>query len=154
MSRGARWIIVAVLIVFSWMVLAGWATDTANQHLWDVGIAGFMLLLAVALIAPDRFRWALRIIAGVIGVGYFGYFATEAVSLLRGERQPLRLGQPSATMAGLGFLLYGIPALVYALGAERVGLARLFRARSGDSPALTDTGKPEPGDADEHADDR
>ena len=47
------------------------------------------------------------------------------------EPQPLSLNRPNATAAGLGLLFYGVPALVFALGAERVGLARLFRGRTG-----------------------
>ena len=151
MSRGSRWLIIGVLLGFIWMVLAGWASDTTTQRLWDAGIAGFMLILAIGLAAPSRFRWALRVIAAIVGFGYLAYFAAEAVALLRGERQPLRLSQPSATTAGLGFLPYGIPALVYALGAERVGLARLFRSSA--ERTFTDDADVEATDRDDYPDD-
>ncbi len=154
MSRGARWTIVAFLAGFTWMVLAGWETDTPTQHLWDVGFAAFMFLLAIGLIAPTHSRWALRAVAGIVGAGYLVYFASETINLLRGERQVLRLSQPSATTAGLGFLIYGIPAVVYALGAERVGLARLFRSRGRAQAGATGDASAEPSDLDQHSNDR
>jgi hypothetical protein len=126
MSRGARLILVAFLLLFVWMVLAGWSTDTPKQRVGSAVVAGFMLVLALGIAAPGRFIWALRVAAGAVAATYAVYFVTELVALLRGEPQPLVMGRPSATMAGLGLLVFGVPALVFALGAERVGLARLF----------------------------
>src|SRR6187399_2529839 len=127
MSRGARWVLIAFLLLFTWMVQAGWATDTHKQRIGDSLVAGFMLVLALGLAAPRRFLWALRLAAGAVFVTYALYFVTEVIKLLGGESQPLGVGRPSATTAGLGLLIYGVPALVFALGAERVGLGRLFR---------------------------
>jgi hypothetical protein len=154
MSRGARWTIIAFLLLFTWMILAGWSTDTPKQRSWEAGIAAFMLVLALGLAAPGRFRWALRLVAGVVALGYFIYFVTEVVELLRGEPQPLSLGRPNATAAGLGLLIYGVPALVYALGAERVGLGRLFGARPRQEPGADDSTPDGGADPDQHADER
>ena len=133
MSRGARWTVIAFLLFFTWMMLSGWSADTRTQRVWDAGIAAFMLVLALGLASPKRFILALRVVAGTIAVVYLGYFVWELFKLLGGERQPLALNRPNATAAGVGLLIYGVPALIFALGAERVGVSRLLRSPSGDN---------------------
>jgi hypothetical protein len=99
-----------------------------------------MLTLVAGLLAPTRLRLAFRVLAGAIGMGYAAYLVSELWSLLRGDVQPLAFGRPSALMAGLGFVVFGIPALVFAFSGQLVGLARRFRAvdkRSNDSDAAT-----------------
>jgi hypothetical protein len=120
-------------VFFIWMVLSGWDTDTTKARIISAAVAGFMLLLVLGLVAPNRFVVALRVAAGMVALLYFGYFLTYVASLLRGERQEIRVGQPSALMAGIGLLIYGVPALIFAFGAERVGLARLFGRASAES---------------------
>jgi len=137
-SRGARWTIIAFLVLFTWMIFSGWSTDTSAQRGFEIGLGAFLLALALGLAAPSRFLWALRLVAGTVAVGYFGYFAFEVIQLLRGEKQPFSLARPNATAAGLGLLIYGIPALVFALAAERVGVARLFGRRPRDERPVVD----------------
>jgi hypothetical protein len=129
MSRGARGIIVAFILLFVWMTLAGWQNDTPRAHLFSALFAAFMLVLALGVAAPSRFLIALRIVAGTVAVAYLLYFVTQVAALLRGEEQHFQTGRPSAVMAGIGLIVYGIPAVIFALGTERVGIARLFRSR-------------------------
>jgi hypothetical protein len=138
-SSTGRWIVVAFLLLFSWMTLSSWESDSTRQRIGSSIFAGFMLTLAVGMAAPRRFHVALRVASGVVALTFLGYFAWELAALLRGASQPLAFGQPSAVLAGLGFVIFGIPAAVYAIGAERVGLARLFEHRppsEPDDPAL------------------
>ena len=131
MSRGARWTIIAFILLFAWMLLSSWSADSSRQRVVESGLIAFMFVLALGLAAPGRFRWALRVAAGMVAVGYLAYFIVEVTGLFRGDSQPLSLNRPNATAAGIGLLVYGVPALVFALGAERVGLARLFGRRPG-----------------------
>ena len=56
----------------------------------------------MALAAPTRFLLAFRIVAGVVALTFAVYFVAELLALLRGVPQPIRIGTPSALMAGLG----------------------------------------------------
>lgn len=129
-----RWVLVGFLLLFTWMMLFGWETATHTQRVGDAVFSAFMLVLALGVAAPTRFVWALRVTAAAVFVAYAIYFIAEVVRLLDGGHQRFALNTPSATTAGIGLLVYGIPALVFALGAERVGLARLFRTRSDVEP--------------------
>jgi hypothetical protein len=130
MSRGARWTIVAFILLFVWMTLAGWETDSPQSRLFAGLFSAFMLVLALGVAAPSRFLIALRIVAGTVAIAYLLYFLFELTALLRGEEQHFQRGRPSALMAGLGLLIFGVPAIIFALGAERVGIARIFRSRN------------------------
>ena len=121
MSRPARWILAAVLLAFAWLVLSGWASDTPRVRAISAVIAGLMVLGAAGAVAPTRLAWALHIVAGAASLGYIVYFVTEVVDLVRGEPQPLRLGQPSAVMAGIGLIVFAIPLGVFAVSGVRVG---------------------------------
>lgn len=144
MSRPARWLLVVVLLLFTWMMLAGWETDPPRTRAFSATAAALMLLLGAGLAAPRRLVVALRIVAGAIALLYLAYFVVEVVRLLRGEAQPFRLGEPSALMAGLGLLVFGVPAIVFALGGERVGLARVFDRRASREDDERDAGDPPP----------
>jgi hypothetical protein len=129
MSRGARWIVVVFILLFVWMTLAGWQSDTPRARFFSALFAAFMLVLALGVAAPSRFLIALRIIAGIVAVAYLLYFVTQVAALLSGDEQHFQIGRPSAVMAGIGLFVYGVPAIIFALGTERVGIARLFRSR-------------------------
>jgi hypothetical protein len=131
MSRGARLIIVAFILLFVWMMLGGWESDTPKVRFFSALFAAFMLVLAVGVAAPSRFLIALRVVAATVAVAYLLYFVTQVAALLRGEEQRFQTGRPSAVMAGIGLIVYGVPAIIFALGTERVGIARLFRSRDG-----------------------
>ena len=135
MSRGARWFLAAVILLLIWMMLSGWDTDTEKARVGSAVISGFMALIMIGLVAPRRGVWALRLVAGIVALTSLAYFISQVAALLRGERQEFRIGQPSAVMAGLGLLVYGVPALIFALGAKRVGLARLFSRKEPASDA-------------------
>lgn len=133
MSRPSRFILAAVLVLLAWMVLSGWETDTPKARVFSAVFAAFMLILALGLAAPSRFGIAFRIVAGVVAVAYTWYFVSEVLALLRGANQPLRMGQPSALMAGIGLLIFGVPALVFALSGVNTGwVARLLRRARGE----------------------
>jgi hypothetical protein len=140
MSRSSRYILAAVLVLFTWMVLSGWDGDSDKVRAIDATVAAFMLLLALGVLAPRRLNVALRIVAGMVAAGYLAYFCGEVWALINGEHQVVRLGAPSALMASVGLLIFGVPALIYALGGVAIGwVARLFaRARgeaASDDPA-------------------
>jgi hypothetical protein len=141
MSRPSRFFLAAVLVLFAWMVLSGWESDSRQARAISAAIAAFMIVLAAGLVAPTKLRIAFRGVAGVIALTYAWYFGSELIALVGGESQPIRLGMPSALMAGLGFIVFGVPALVFALGGVTVGwVDRLLRRARGepksDDPAL------------------
>ena len=97
------------------------------QVAWTEGGQGTWLLIVMALVAatfavglivPGRRRIVLRLVAGAVVLGYVIYFGAELVALLRGDAQPLRLGGPSALMAGVGLLVWGVPLLIYTLSGR------------------------------------
>jgi hypothetical protein len=114
-SRLLRAVVIALLLGGVWLILAGWSTDSPQDRFVEVCISAVVLLFALFLALPSRAGWALRIVAGAIGLIYVWYFGTELWGLVGGHAKPIRLGQPSATMAGLGLLIIGIPMLVFAL---------------------------------------
>ena len=132
MSRPARWILVAFIVLLSWMTLSGWAESSTSERVFAAAFAGFMLTIAFGLAAPRHSVVAFRVVAGVVAVGFIAYFGSELVALLRGARQPIAVGRPSALMAGLGLLVWGVPALVFAVGGVPVGIARLVMPRTSE----------------------
>jgi len=114
-DRFLRVVVVAALLGGVWLILAGWELDSPRVRFFDASISAVVLLLALGLAFPRRALWALRVVAGAIGLLYLVYFGLELRGLLAGHAKPIRLGQPSATMAGLGLLIIGIPMLVFAL---------------------------------------
>ena len=133
MSRTPRWILAVVLVVFAAMTLSGWATDTPSVRLATAIFAALMLLGAAGAIAPHRFRWALHVIAGAVSLGYIWYFIDEVMRLVRGEAQPIRMGQPSAVMACVGLIVFAIPLGIFAVSGVLVGPFG-WRVRVGPRP--------------------
>ena len=84
-------------------------------------VAGLMIVGAAGAVAPKRLTWALHVVAGTVALGYTWYFVGEVVALLRGQAQAIRLGQPSAVVAGLGMIVFAIPLGVIAVSGVRVG---------------------------------
>ena len=133
-----RTFLVLALAGLTWMLLAGWATDSPRDRLMEASISAVVALGAIGIALPARAAWALRFVAGIVGVVYLLYFGAELWSLVSGQRQILRLGEPSATMAGLGLLFIGLPLLVFALSGTGI-LKHLARGHSqtrssGDGP--------------------
>jgi hypothetical protein len=114
-NRPLRVTLAALLVGFAWLMLSTWPDDFVRVRVARSMMAAFALLLALGIVAPIRGRIALRLGAGIVGAVYVIYFGRELWHLVLGERQPLRPGQPSATMAGLGLLVYGVPMLIFAV---------------------------------------
>jgi MFS family permease len=130
-SRFLRAVLVAALLGFVALLVAGWSPDdTPTARAVGVGLVLLALTFAVGVIAPGRRRLALRIVAGVVVAFYLAYFGTYAWRLARGEPQPFVFGQPSALMAGIGLLVWGVPLLVYALSG------RTLREHAADEAAV------------------
>jgi hypothetical protein len=121
-----RCILAGVMWLSALIFLTGWNDATASQRMWSAGLAALLLIGSFGVLAPTRFRIALRIIAGATGLGYIAYFVSELVALINGQPQQFRIGQPSALMAGLGLAVFAVPCLVYAIGVERTGILRIF----------------------------
>ena len=103
------------------MTLSGWGTDSPRVRAISVLLASLMVIGAAGAVASNRLRWALHIVAGAVAMGYVWYFVDEVAALLRGEPQPIRMGQPSAVMAGIGLIVFAIPLGVFAVSGVRVG---------------------------------
>lgn len=114
-SRALRWIVAAVALLSASFMAWLWHADPSGSPIVTFVVIGVMVLLAVAMLVPRRVRWPLRLVAGVIGGSYVVYFTLEAVLLLRGQRQPLTLGEPSTAVAGLALVIWAIPMLVFAI---------------------------------------
>ena len=132
--------LILALSWFIWVILGTWEADSQTARGVESVFSTLCLFLIVGFLAPNRAVWALRIAAGIIGAGYVAYFLSQLASLLHGERQELRVGQPSATMAGFGLLIYAVPCLIFAVsgfpGTRWRSLAGFWR------------GEPEPEDHD------
>lgn len=105
----------AVLLLFCYMILAGWATDTPRARAIDAAVCAFMLLIVLGVNLPRRGFVLLRVASGMVALAYVWYAAAELWGLAGGASQPLAVGQPSATMAWLGLLVIGLPCTVFAL---------------------------------------
>lgn len=118
-SRFLRAVLVAALLGFVALLVAGWSPDDApTARAAGIGLVFLALTFAAGIVVPGRRRLALRVVAGVVVAFYLAYFATYAWRLARGEPQPFELGRPSALMAGIGLLVWGVPLLVYALSGR------------------------------------
>ena len=78
-----------------------------------------LLLLALAMVAPRRFHWAGRALAGLVFLSYAAYVAIEFSE--ESTLFPKRRSEASLGNALMGFVVIGIPGLVYALRARRPG---------------------------------
>ena len=120
LSLASRIVLILALLGFVWMINAGPAdpadAPTASQRVVGIVVSSVALLFAIGLAFPRRGRVATRIVAGCVVLAYLAYFVTELIELLRGEQQEFTRGEPSALMAGIGLLVWGVPMIVYALG--------------------------------------
>jgi hypothetical protein len=135
-STALRIVFVLALAALAWLLLAGWATESPRDRLVDASVGAVMALLAIAVALPRRTTWALRLVAGIVGLAYVVYFGTELWDLLHAKPQQLRVGEPSATMAGLGLLIIGLPMIVFALSGTSILTHLMNRA-----PRAGSTGK-------------
>jgi hypothetical protein len=144
-SPTLRIVLAVVVLVFAWMLLAGWSSETPRARLVLGGMAALLVLFALALLAPRRMAWGFRVLAGTVFLLYAAYFVDQARQLLRGDAQPFVLGQPSTLMAGLGLLVFGIPCLVFALSGQWIPVHRALRGRNHAAPREPDDDAGRPG---------
>jgi hypothetical protein len=125
--------IATVLTVFIWMALLGWQDETPQHRVFGAIFAGFMALIAFSCIFPKYARIPIRIIAGMVALATLWYVISEVIDLLQNGSQPIAIGEPSAVMAALALIVFGIPAIALAVGGEVVSwVAPLLRkVRSG-----------------------
>ena len=111
-----RAVLISALAGGVWLILSGWSTDSPRDRFIDASISLVALLLAIGVALPERAFWALRIVAGAVGIAFLAYFGWELWAFLQGQKQTVRLGEPSIVMAGLGLVVIGLPMLLFALG--------------------------------------
>ena len=133
-SRSLRIVLLVALLGGVWLMLAGWATDSPRDRFVNASISAVVLLFALGIALPARASWAFRIVAAVIGLTHLAYFGSESWGLLRGRPQHLRVGQPSALMAGLGLLVIGVPSLLFALSGSGWGFWHRFTGDKRGNP--------------------
>jgi hypothetical protein len=115
-SRFIFWSLAPVLLACAFLLpfLVKPAT-TANQCAVTGGLEAFIFLLLFGLYDPQRYWWALRVVATTVFAAYVLYFIHEAFIL----RTPFKLferpGAASSTHALLGLIVIGLPCLRYAI---------------------------------------
>jgi len=67
------------MLLSAWIFLTGWNDATASQRMWSAGLAALLFLGSFGVLAPNRFRIALRVLAGAIAMGYIAYFISQLV---------------------------------------------------------------------------
>ena len=101
-------------------MLVGWAAESPRDRIMTGAVCGVALLLAGAVAFPERSDVPFRMVAGIVGLAYVGYFALEVKDLVGGQTQALRVGTPSAIMAGFGLVIIGLPLLLFAFSGQGI----------------------------------
>lgn len=114
-NRYFRVALVILLVAMVYVFLSDWSTDSYQSRGASAAMSAILTLFAIGIATQGRAMWALRIGAGIVGTAYLVFFAMELRALLQGQHQRLALGQPSATMAGLGVFFYAVPFIVFAV---------------------------------------
>jgi hypothetical protein len=113
-----RAVLVLALLAFAAFCLFTVWTEGGPGSALLVGLSLLALTFAVGLVFPGRRRIALRLVAASVVTLFLVYLGVELWQLVRGGAQELRTGQPSALMAGVGVLIWGIPLLIYTLSGR------------------------------------
>jgi hypothetical protein len=113
-----RAVLVLALLAFAAFCLFSVWTEGGQGSALLVGLSLLALTFAVGLVFPGRRRIALRLVAASVVALYLAYLGVELWQMLRGEAQEVQIGQPSALMAGVGVLVWGIPLLIYSLSGR------------------------------------
>ena len=94
---------------------------TTARIIGQVAFTTIAVGMVVATVAPNRGWWGLRVVAFVIFATYLWYLITEFVI----NPNPLSFTEsrydPSLFNAVLGFLLYGVPGLIYSMRGSMWG---------------------------------
>ncbi len=80
-----------------------------------VVIGGALVLLLLALWDVNRFLWAGRTVAAMVFVGYVTFLGTEIYRSTRSPEKPGHHSRNTVVRAGLGLIVIGWPALMFAL---------------------------------------
>ena len=132
-SRFLFWSLAPFLIGFA-LVMALMVQDWTSRRgiLVSVLVAAAVLLL-LALYDHVRFRWAGRVVAGLVFLTYASYLAHELATEGLPRRLPRSRAETTAFNALVGLLVIGVPALLYAVRG-RFG----SRKEDADQRELTD----------------
>lgn len=132
LARGWLWLLVSASLV----TLAGFAFIFAGHWTWARELLCAVLAATAAcflltLADPERFWWALRVVAGLVAVGYLAaILRLTFFPLAGGLGTPL----PLLFLATAGFMVCGVPALSFVLWGHTRG--RMARDDSGEAGAF------------------
>jgi phosphatidylglycerophosphate synthase len=108
--------ILTALIMYLFFDQRGWST-------MDIAFEGVLVLiclcLVLTLVNPTAFWWAPRIVAFIIFASYLGYLVYELTT--QPFVMPRSRGAANPINAVLGFCVFGIPCLLYALSGSTIG---------------------------------
>jgi hypothetical protein len=113
-----RTVLVLALLSFAAFCLFSVWTEGGQGSALLAGLSLLAILFAVGLVFPGRRRIALRLVAGAAVAFCLVNFGIELWALFHGEAQEIRIGQPSAVMALIGVLVWGVPLVVYTLSGR------------------------------------
>ena len=131
MGRFSRWTVIGFILLFTWMLLSGWETESPRGKLGVAVLVAVTLTLAVGLAKPGRFLIALRMVTGTVAIGCLYYAISEIIDLLTHGPQPVAVGQPSAVMSMLAVIVWGIPCAVFAIAGVPTGVWRVLQRDHG-----------------------
>lgn len=124
-TRGILWGITpfAILtagLMFLFFDQRGWATA---DIVFEAVLITICLCLLLSILSPNRFWWAPRVIAFIIFGTYLSYLVFELFLSDKPFALPSSRGSANPVNAIMGFCLFGIPCLLYALSGSTIGPA-------------------------------
>lgn len=105
------WALCPFVLVFAILMAIGRPEDTPTQRAGSMVVALLAVLLLLGLASPLRFRWAARMVTGAVFLIYLAFVCLEAWRAI----QLRSVAGTSLVLALVGMLVWGIPALVFAL---------------------------------------
>ncbi|HEU5399348.1 MAG TPA: hypothetical protein VFV77_08690 [Gammaproteobacteria bacterium] len=132
LGRGWLWLLASASLV----TVAGFAVLFTGHWTWARELLCAVLTSAAAcflltLADPERFWWALRIVAGLVAAGYLAAILRLTFFPLAGE---LGAPLPLLFLATAGFMVCGVPALSFVLWGHTRG--RMARDDAGEAGAF------------------
>lgn len=111
-------LVLTTLFMFVFFDDGGWTTErTVGQAI----LTAITVLVVAATVAPDRAWWAFRILAFSVFAVYFWYLITQFVIEAKPLEFPPRSGERSPMNALMGFLVFGVPCLIYSMWGSTWG---------------------------------
>ena len=105
------WVLCPFVLVFAILMAVGRPEDTPTQRAGSMVVALLAVLFLLGLASPRRFRWAARTVTGAVFLIYLAFVCVETWRAV----QLRSLAGTSLVLALIGMLVWGIPALVFAL---------------------------------------